>query len=174
MPIMKRRVRVAAPAAGMALVALATSAASCNRSGEGTLTGLCDGHATVLRVDASVDSVLPYAGPALAGLGRRHFALRMTFSPPAATGPTAGTAECNGAMGDASFTGDLPEPIRGGASSTGTAGWRIDGDTIILDLNPRARDNNLVMSLPTRGGRGHWALSTFAGEAVRGETTSGQ
>ena len=44
--------------------------------------------------------------------------------------------------------------------------WRVEGDTVFLDLNPKSRDNNLMMVLPIHGGRGHWGLSTFAGEVA--------
>jgi hypothetical protein len=168
-----RTTRRVALVASLCAAALATLAASCGRRGEPTLGGLCEGREATQRVDATADTVLPFAGQGMVPMKGRHFALRITFSPPAPTGPTAGTSECNGAMGEAHFSGDLPEPIRGAAAADNTAGWRIDGDTVLVDLNPRARDNNLVMSLPVRGGRGHWALSTFAGEVVRGVTTSG-
>ena len=159
-------------AAGAA--AMATIAASCGPRNDPSLTALCEGREATQRIDATVDTVLPFGGATLAATRGRHFALRITFSPPAATGPAAGTAECQGALGQAHFSGDIPEPLRGGAASDNTAGWRIEGDTILLDLHPKARDANLVMSLPVRGGTGHWALSTFAGEAVRGTTTSGR
>ena len=159
---------------GAAALAFAALAATCAQHNDPTLTGLCEGRGATQRVDASVDTVLPHAGAALGALEGRHFALRLAFSPPPATGPAAGTSECQGAMGEAKFSGDLPDPLRGGASRDGTAAWRIEGDTVLVDLNPKARDNNVVMSLPMRGGRGHWALSTFAGEAVRGAATSGR
>ncbi|NUO64116.1 MAG: hypothetical protein HOQ12_14150 [Gemmatimonadaceae bacterium] len=154
--------------------ALASIAASCGTHGDQTLTGLCEGRTATHRVEAVVDTILPFGGAALAELQGKHFVLRLTFSPPAPTGPTAGTAECQGAMGSARFAGELPERLRGATAADSTAGWRIDGDTILVDLNPRARDNNLVMSLPLAGGRGHWALSTFAGEVARGATTGGR
>lgn len=163
-----------AAALAVAAGAVAAVAASCGPRNDPSLTGLCDGREATQRVDATVDTVLPFAGPLLAAIRGRHFALRITFSPPDPTGPAAGTAECQGAMGEAHFSGDIPEPLRGGADAGNTAGWRIEGDTILLDLHPKARDSNLVMSLPVRGGRGHWALSTFAGETVRGVTTSGR
>ena len=158
-------------AAGLAFVALA---ATCARRNDPTLTGLCEGRAATQRIDASIDTVLPHGGAALAAMKGRHFALRLDFSPPPATGPAAGTSECQGAMGEARFSGELPEPLRSAASRDSTAAWRIEGDTVLVDLNPKTRDNNVVMSLPMRGGRGHWALSTFAGEAARGVATSGR
>ncbi|HEX2781058.1 MAG TPA: hypothetical protein VHM30_16280 [Gemmatimonadaceae bacterium] len=170
---LRRAPRGLAPfaAAAVAFVALA---ATCGPRNDATLTGLCEGRNAEQRVDATVDTVLPYGGPALAAVKGRHFALHIAFSPPPLTGPAAGTAECQGAMGEAHFSGDIPLPLRGGAAQDNTAGWRIEGDTILVDLNPKARDSNLVMSLPLRGGRGHWALSTFAGETVRGAATTGR
>ena len=167
----RSRATVALVAATAAFVSLA---ASCGNRTDATLTGLCDGREATHRVEAVVDTVLPFAGAALADLKGQRFELRFTFAPPAPTGPTAGTAECQGAMGTARFAGELPEKLRSATASDGSAGWRIEGDTILVDLNPRARDNNLVMSLPLAGGRGHWALSTFAGEVARGIATGGR
>jgi hypothetical protein len=160
---------LAAAATGAALVLLA---ASCGPKNDQTLSALCERREAVQRIDASVDTILPHAGTGLAAVRGRHFALRLTFTPAPVTGPAAGTAECEGVIGEARFSGDLPLPLRNAAASNDTAGWRIDGDTVLVDLNPRARDNNLVMSVPLRGGGGHWALSTFAGEVVRGRLTT--
>ncbi|NUQ20055.1 MAG: hypothetical protein HOQ09_03755 [Gemmatimonadaceae bacterium] len=163
---------VAALVAGIA--AFVSVAASCGGRNDATLTGLCEGHAATQRVAATVDTVLPYAGAGLAALKGTRFTLGLAFSPPPPTGPAAGTAECQGAIGEARFSGDLPAPLRTAAAENGIAGWRIEGDTILVGLNPRARDNNLVMSLPLKGGRGHWSLSTFAGEVARGNATAGR
>jgi hypothetical protein len=76
-------------------------------------------------------------------------------------------------MGTASFKGDIPEPLRNATEPGGTATWRVEGDTVLLDLNPKSRDNNLMMVVPLAGGTGHWGLSTFAGEVARGRTTGG-
>ena len=173
MPIASSRFR-ASTVCIAAAAAFASLAASCGTRTDATLTGLCEGREATHRVEAVVDTVLPFGGPALADLRGQRFTLRFTFAPPAPTGPAAGTAECQGAMGTARFGGDLPEKLRGATAQDSTAGWRIEGDTILVDLNPHARDNNLVMSLPLAGGRGHWALSTFAGEVARGVATGGR
>ena len=73
-------------------------------------------------------------------------------------------------MGTATFKGDVPLQLRSATSGDNTATWRIEGDTVILDLNPKTRDNNLMLVLPVAGGRGRWGLSTFAGEVARGTT----
>jgi hypothetical protein len=137
------------------------------------LAGLCAGTEVTQRVDATIDTILPPGGAALGALRGRSFAIRLTFVPGPATGPMAGTGVgngCDGRMGTASFKGDVPEPLRNATERGGSATWRVEGDTVILDLNPRTRDNNLMMVLPLAGGRGHWGLSTFAGEVARGAT----
>ena len=141
-----------------------------------TLAALCAGQETTQRVDATIDTVMPAAGPALGVLRGRSFSIRLTFVPGPATGAAAGTggaSGCDGKMGTASFKGDIPEPLRNATEPGGTATWRVEGDTVLLDLNPKSRDNNLMMVLPLAGGAGHWGLSAFAGEVARGRTTGG-
>ena len=153
-------------------VALALASA-CSRPGDSPdLAPLCAGREVTHRVDATIDTVLPHGGDALAAAKGRHIAIRLTFHPAAATGPAAGggASGCDGRMGNATFKGDVPEPLRNATERGGAATWRVEGDTVILDLNPQTRDNNLMMVLPIGGGRGHWGLSTFAGEAARGAT----
>jgi hypothetical protein len=141
-----------------------------------TLAAVCAGREATQRVDATIDTVMPPAGPALGALRGRSFSIRLTFIPGPATGAAAGTggaSGCDGKMGTASFEGDIPEPLRNATEPGGTATWRVEGDTVLLDLNPKTRDNNVMMVLPLAGGRGHWGLSTFAGEVARGRTTGG-
>lgn len=175
-PAARRTARVHPRAAALlaGIAAFGSLAASCRGRNDPSLTGLCEGRVATRRVESTVDTILPYAGTGLAGLKGKHFSLRLEFSLPPTTGPAAGTSECQGAMGEARFSGDLPAQLRTAAAENGVAGWRIEGDTILVGLNPRARDNNLVISLPLAGGRGHWSLGTFAGEVARGSATAGR
>jgi hypothetical protein len=164
-------IRFARFAVGVLVAGLATA---CSRPGDSRdLAPLCAGHEVTQRVDATVDTVLPNGGTGLATARGRHFAIRLSFQPSPATGPAAGTGganACDGRMGTATFKGDVPQQLRSATSADNTATWRIEGDTVILDLNPKTRDNNLMLVLPLAGGKGHWGLSTFAGEVARGTT----
>jgi hypothetical protein len=73
-------------------------------------------------------------------------------------------------VGSASFSRDIPAAIRAATSAASVASWRVEGDTVLLDLNPHVRDSNVFVTLPLVGGRGHWGLSTFAGEVAGGHT----
>jgi hypothetical protein len=147
---------------------LATACASAPNS-VGALTRLCSGRSTSARLRATVDTVRGPGGAALASLRGTSFELRLQLNPGAAVDPGAG-AECSATSGPAYFAGNLPDAIRTAASNTLIASWRIEGDTVLLDLNPGTRDNNVFVVLPLRGGRGHWGLSTFAGEVAGGST----
>ena len=156
-------------------VLLTPLAFACHHDAE-TLAPLCAGRETTQRVDVTIDTVMPAAGQALGVLKGRSFAIQLTFAPGPATGAAAGTggaSGCEGKMGTAKFSGDVPEPLRTATDPGGSGAWRIEGDMVFLDLNPKSRDNNLVMVLPLAGGAGHWGLSTFAGEVTRGRTAGG-
>ena len=149
--------------AGMLLVA------GCGRSAaDGNLSAICEGREASRRLASTIDSVMAPGGAELAALRGRTFTLDVALQPAPSTGPAAGAGGCDGRMGDAHFSGELPEPLRGATSAAGRATWRAQGDSVLLDLNPSARDNNLVLVLPLRGGSGHWGLSTFAGEVAGG------
>ena len=153
---------------GALLIALAAAAAvACAPRKAPTLEPLCAGSTVATRVLATIDTVRPPAGPELAAAKGTHFELRLTFAAPSAR---ASATECGGTSGNAIFAGTLPDRIGTATSSAGTASWRIGGDTILVDLNPGTRDNNVFIVLPLHGGRGHWGLSTFAGEVAGGET----
>ena len=97
----------------------------------------------------------------------------MTFDFPAGATVTSGDASnCTGTHGTAAFSGTLPDRIRLATASSGQATWRIEGDTVLLDLNPGTRDNNVFVVLPLDGSKGHWGLSTFPGEVAGGTTTA--
>ena len=148
---------------------------ACRRDTE-TLAPLCAGRETTHRIDVTIDTVMPAAGAALSALKGRTFAIQLSFIPGPATGAAAGTggaSGCEGKMGTATFSGDVPEPLRTATDPGGSATWRIEGDMVFLDLNPKSRDNNVMMVLPLAGGAGHWGLSTFAGEVARGGTAGG-
>ena len=150
-----------------ALILAATVALACAPKKALTLASLCAGSSVTTRVSATIDTLRPPAGPELAAAKGSRFELRFTFAGPEAP---ASATDCSGTSGTAIFSGTLPERIRTATSSAGTASWRIDGDTVLLDLNPGTRDNNLFVVLPLHGGRGHWGLSTFAGEVAGGAT----
>ena len=149
--------------AGMLLVA------GCGRAATaGNLSAICDGQEASRRLPSTIDSVMAPGGAELAALRGRTFTLDVALRPAPSTGPAAGTGGCDGRMGDAHFSGELPEPLRGATSPEGRATWRTEGDSVLIDLNPGTRDNNLVLVLPLGAGSGHWGLSTFAGEVARG------
>lgn len=155
-----------------AVVAAALSATSCARTAAPPLSALCGGRPARADIIAVVDQVRGPGGPALAGLQGTRFDIRLEFSPP--TSPdSAGepaAAGCSGRSGSASFSRDIPARILASTSPASVASWRVEGDTILLDLNPRVRDSNVFVALPLDGGRGHWGLSTFAGEVAGGHT----
>ena len=143
--------------------------AGCGRSGSETgLSAICDGREASRRLPSTIDSVMAPVGAELAALRGRTFTIDVALQPAPATGPAAGGGGCGGRMGDAHFSGELPEPLRGATDTEGRATWRTEGDSVLLDLNPGSRDNNLVLVLPLGPGSGRWALSTFAGEVARG------
>lgn len=143
--------------------------AGCGRSaGETGLSAICDGRAASRRLPSTIDSVMAPGGAELAALRGRTFTIDVALQPAPATGPAAGGGGCGGRMGDAHFSGELPEPLRGATNADGRATWRTEGDSVLLDLNPASRDNNLVLVLPLGPGSGRWGLSTFAGEVARG------
>ncbi|HET9004110.1 MAG TPA: hypothetical protein VFN39_08965 [Gemmatimonadaceae bacterium] len=132
-----------------------------------TLAALCSGGTATARIAATIDTTRPPAGPELAAAKGTRFELTFTFAAPATRGADS---HCTGTAGTAIFSGALPERLRPATSSVGRASWRIDGETVLLDLNPGTRDNNVFVALPLNGGRGHWGLSTFAGEVAAGGT----
>ena len=157
---------------GALLLAAALSLA-CARKAPPTLAALCLGGTATAHVAATIDTTRPPAGPELAAAKGTRFELTLVF--PAieftAVEPRDAESSCNGSAGTATFTGTLPDRIRTATSPAGQATWRIDGETVLLDLNPGTRDNNVFVALPLNGGRGHWGLSTFAGEVAAGGTT---
>ena len=155
-----------------ALTAVAVSSAACARARPLTLNGLCNGAPADAHIAAWVDRVSGPGGPALTQLRGTRFVLRISLFAAAEAGssPAAGRPSCTGASGAATFTGDVPDRLRTATSAASAATWRIEGDTVLLDLNPRVRDNNVFVVLPLDGTRGHWGLSTFAGEVAGGHT----
>ncbi|MFL5561291.1 MAG: hypothetical protein ACJ79K_07455 [Gemmatimonadaceae bacterium] len=155
-----------------ALTAVAVASAACARARPATLNGLCNGAPGDAHIAAWVDRVTGPGGPALSALRGTRFVLRISLFAvaEAGTSPTAGHAGCSGTSGAATFSGDIPDRLRTATSAASAATWRIEGDTVLLDLNPRVRDNNVFVVLPLDGTRGHWGLSTFAGEVAGGRT----
>ena len=151
----------------LAPLAAAVLSLACAPKRAPTLAALCSGGTATARVEATIDTTRPPAGPDLTAARGTRFELSFTFAAPAARGAAS---SCTGTTGTATFTGTLPDRIRTATSATGQASWRIDGETVLLDLNPGTRDNNVFVALPLNGGRGHWGLSTVAGEVAAGET----
>lgn len=150
-----------------ALLLSAAVALACTPKRAPTLAPLCSGSAAAAHVAATIDTTRPPAGPELAAARGTRFEIHFTFAAPSTRATATG---CTGTAGTAAFTGTLPDRIRTATSATGQATWRIDGETVLLDLNPGTRDNNVFVALPLNGGRGHWGLSTFAGEVAAGGT----
>ncbi len=163
-----RTARVAGRHLAIALAAAALASA-CAPKHAPSLTALCAGSGAVAHVSATVDTVRPAAGAELAAAKGTAFELAFEFAPGRRD---SASATCAASQGTASFSGALPDRIRGATASTREATWRIEGDTVLLDLNPGTRDNNVFVVLPLDGGRGHWGLSTFAGEVASGATTA--
>jgi hypothetical protein len=165
------RIRLPRIVLGM-LIAAIVGAAACARATPPTLDALCAGGSADAHIAATVDRVTGPGGPELSALRGTRFVVRISLFPPAPadSSPAANPTGCAGASGAATFAGDLPARIRIATSAASAATWRIAGDTVLLDLNPRTRDNNVFVVLPLDGGRGHWGLSTFAGEVAGGRT----
>lgn len=171
-PFSTRRAGLSA-ARGVALASIVAACASRQPTG---LTEICSGAPATATVDATIDSVRPPAGAALAAARGQHFTMRFAFS--GASGATArsgssdaqAAGSCDGRSGTATVDATLPEPLRNAASPSRQASWRIEGGTVMLDLNTGTRDNNIFVALPLSGGQGHWGLSTFAGEVAGGAT----
>jgi hypothetical protein len=149
------------------LLMAAALALACAPKQAPTLTTLCSGGTAAAHVAATIDTTRPPAGPELSAAKGTRFELTFTFAAPATRGAEP---NCTGTSGTATFSGTLPDRIRTATSASGQVTWRIDGDTVLLDLNPGTRDNNVFVALPLNGGRGHWGLSTFAGEVAAGGT----
>ncbi len=151
---------------GAAIIGAVLWSAACSPKSEPLVTRLCGNRAATAAVDLSVDSVLPAAGPALAEARGTGFRLVITFAAPVPV--TTAAADCSARTGTATFAGEIPPALRNAGSATREASWRIDRDSVLLNLNPRARDNNLFVVLPLSGRRGHWGLSTFVGQVASG------
>ena len=160
-----RRLRGAVILAAAPLVATVTTLAGCRRpAGEpASLESLCRGNPAQTRVTLVVDSVRSTAGPALQELRGGRYALRLSFG-----GGGSPVGRCEGRRGTVRIDGTLPPPLAGAASASAPPEWHILGDRAVIELNPRARDNNLSLSLPLRGGPGRWGLSAIAGEVASG------
>ena len=152
-----------------AFLVAAWVALACAHKRAPTLAALCSGGTAAAHLAATIDTTRPPAGPELAAATGSRFELHITFARPSTGAPSA-RAGCTGTAGSATFTGARPDGVRLATSAAGAATWRIERDTVLLDLNPGVRDNNLFIALPLHGGRGHWGLSTFAGEVAGGRT----
>jgi hypothetical protein len=157
----------------VAALALGLGTASCARKTPATLAAVCAGGRGAAHVVATVDFVRGPGGPALASLKGSEFELTLAFARGDPRRADDGSArDCAGTRGSATFSGALPEAIGHAASAQGETSWRVQDDSVLLDLNPRVRDSNVFLTLPLHGGRGHWGLSTFAGEVAGGATRS--
>ena len=160
-----RLIRLALPAAVAAAVA-------CAARQEPSLASLCSGSSATATVEATIDTTRPPAGAALTAAKGERFTMHFTFTPAGGDAALVPAGDCTGRTGTATTAADLPAMIRNASSSSRHATWRIEDDTILLDLNPGTRDNNIFVAIPLHGGRGHWGLSTIAGEVASGATTT--
>jgi hypothetical protein len=127
------------------------------------LAELCAGRNVDLRgVTLVVDSVRPAAGAALRSLVGTTSRLDLAFRAPAAGG------DCAGKGGRVGFEGELPPELATGTAGDRVALWRVQNETVVVDMAPRARDNNVTLSLPLRGGDGRWSYSTIVGPVASG------
>lgn len=153
---------------GLAPFAAAIVCFACAPTQPPTLASLCSGGPATAHIAATIDTTRPPAGPELTAAKGSRFEMTFTFAAPSTRGADS---NCAGSTGTATFTGTFPDRIGTATSASGRATWRIDAATVLLDLNPGTRDNNVFVALPLHGGRGHWGLSTFAGEVAAGGTT---
>jgi hypothetical protein len=145
------------------LVVLALLGAACRHEpATQALGALCRGADVQAPVRLVIDSTRPAAGEAAGKLAGQGFNLELAFRP----GETR--SECNGRTGRVAFEGKLPPELASAAASDHVGLWRVTGDTVAVDLNPSARDNNLTLVLPLSGGLGRWGLSTLVGEVIAG------
>jgi hypothetical protein len=137
------------------------------------LVPVCQGRAASVEVRATIDTVLRHASETLRGEQGTSFDVELELKPAPASGPAAGTGlnPCDGKLGEGRFKGDLPDPVRTTVDRQGRLTWRIEGEIMIVDMNPDARDNNLVLILHTDGAEGQLGMSGFAGETARGRAS---
>lgn len=161
----RSRVRFALDATVRApLVAtLALLLVACVHHTSSRLTDLCEGGNVAVPVVLVIDSVATVAGHELARLRGERFDIVVNLF------NRLEPARCPDRSGEASVSiDDLPDELAGAASKSGTARWRIDGLTVVVELNPGVYDNNLSFSLPLDGSDGHWTLSRFPGVIASG------
>lgn len=137
---------------------------ACAHAGSAQLTDLCKGSDVTARVALVIDSVAEVGGDELARLRGERFDIAVNLFNNSLE-PTS----CADRAGEASVEiGDLPDELAAAASKAGTAHWRLDSLSVVVDLNHSVRDNNLVLSLPLDGSDGHWTLSRFPGVVAEG------
>jgi hypothetical protein len=145
------------------ILAVLLAAAACQRPETTPALGaLCRGADVEAPLRLVVDSIRPTAGAAAADLAGKAYDVTLAFR---AGEPRE---ECAQRTGRVAFEGPLPDALASAMAADRVGLWRIAGDSVAVDLNPSARDNNLTLVLPMSGGPGHWGWSTFAGEVLRG------
>lgn len=151
------------------LVVLAATVGACGGD-ELPLVPVCQGRPATVEVRATIDTVLRFGSETLRAEQGGSFEVKLELRPAPATGPAAGTGAtpCDGKLGEGRFSGDIPDPVRVAVDRGGKLTWRIEGEIMIVDMNPDARDNNLVLILHTDGAEGQLGMSGFAGETARG------
>ena len=156
-------------ALSLLLLPLAASLGACGGD-ELPLVPVCHGRPTTVEVRATIDTVLRFGSETLRAEQGGGFEIKLDLKPAPATGAAAGTGltPCDGKLGEGRFSGDLPDPVRVAVDRRGRLTWRIEGEIMIVDMNPDARDNNLVLILHTDGAEGQLGMSGFAGETARG------
>jgi hypothetical protein len=157
--------RIAPPLVLLAAGLVALGA--CRRPAATRLEAVCDGVSVVQRVTLSVDDVRPTAGVELHQIRGERYELVLTLLPE----PHLGS--CTDRSGEATWQGFLPDPLADATAGPATAAWSVSGTSVRVELNPRAADNNLSLSLPLSGGEGSWDLSTFVGTVASGKVRLG-
>lgn len=137
--------------------------AGCTPRVSGRIAAVCQGVRVGERVSLVIDSVGPAAEVRLGALRGRAFDLALTLF----RGRDAGA--CEDRTGHAHVSvGELPDALAHATAGNRGGQWWIQGTDLVINLNPRAADDNLIFTLPLDGGAGRWSLATLAGPIARG------
>lgn len=152
-----------ATALALAMAALTILPLACAHRTGARLTDLCEGENVTAQVALVIDSVAPVGGAELARLKGDRFDIAVNLF------NQLEPSSCADRSGEASVEiGDLPDELASAASGAGSAHWRVDSLSVVVELNYNVRDNNLSLSLPLDGSDGHWTLSRFPGVVAEG------
>jgi hypothetical protein len=158
-----RRYATGALLLGAALLACAP------RTVRGSLDALCATPPAAVAAPLTlwIDSVIPAAPESLRRARGEPVRLTLTLHPD----PSPILPLCQDREGVVTREGELPGRLEQASTTPADARWRIEGGNVIVDFDPRSRDNNFALSLPLVPGTGRWWLSTIAGEVAQGRVT---